>query len=266
MIPGALTRRYRPELALMPDLAKQGGEVSALEARVNADNRNPRLACVIVLDTSIPMTFGLGPPFPIDELNTGFMLFCSELNVDETARERVEIEVITFGPDARIAIEFTEAKELSPMKFVAAGGAPIGGAVNLAVDQIIQRVQAYQDAGLKYFRPWLFILTDGRRNHGIEEERVFDLAAERLRSMEEDNEILVFPIGIGNQTDMHQLAKLSSQSPIRMNGLSFREFFIWLSNALASMSNTTPPIRRKTGETLGAEKPGILSVKSWGQV
>jgi|ERR1700761_153953 len=58
--------------------------------RVNESNPDPRIACVLLLDTSGSM-FGS----PIEELNKGFGLFCQEIKDDELAAKRAEIAVIT---------------------------------------------------------------------------------------------------------------------------------------------------------------------------
>jgi hypothetical protein len=60
--------------------------------RVNESNPDPRIACVLLLDTSGSM-FGS----PIEELNKGFGLFCQEIKDAELAAKRAEIAVITFA-------------------------------------------------------------------------------------------------------------------------------------------------------------------------
>ena len=59
--------------------------------RVNESNPDPRIACVLLLDTSGSM-FGS----PIEELNKGFGLFCQEIKDDELAAKRAEIAVTTW--------------------------------------------------------------------------------------------------------------------------------------------------------------------------
>ena len=37
----------------------------------------------------------------------------------------------------------------------------MGAAINLALDKLEERKQIYQQAGISYFRPWVFLITDG---------------------------------------------------------------------------------------------------------
>src|SRR5688572_33007518 len=125
--------------------------------RVKDDNPDPRIACVLLLDTSSSMSGE-----PMDELNRGFALFCEEIKKDDLAKKRAEVAVITYGGRARVEIPFTEGRDLQPRQLAASGDTPMGAALNLALDQLAQQKQAYRQAGLEYYRPWLFVLTDGQ--------------------------------------------------------------------------------------------------------
>jgi uncharacterized protein YegL len=130
--------------------------------RTNQENPNPRVACALLLDTSWSMgqADDGGGPTPIDELNDGFVEFCKSIADDDLARKRVEVSVVTFGGDARVAIDFTEGRDLQPQRFKADGGTPMGAALNIAVEELTNQKQAYKDAGLLYYRPWLFVITE----------------------------------------------------------------------------------------------------------
>src|SRR5689334_16443484 len=99
-----------------------------LAARVNDSNPDPRVACVLLLDTSSSMAGE-----PIRALNEGFEVFCKELREDNLARKRTEVAVITFGDVARVEIPFTEGRDLQPRQFIASGMTPLGAAVDLAL-------------------------------------------------------------------------------------------------------------------------------------
>jgi uncharacterized protein YegL len=199
--------------------------------RVNESNPDPRIACVLLLDTSGSM-FGS----PIEELNKGFGLFCQEIKDDELAAKRAEIAVITFGGEPQLVVPFTEGRDLQPQQLTANGATPLGQALNLALDQLEQQKGAYRRAGLEYYRPWLFVLTDGRPT----DDEIFAVAADRLKKAEAMRHVSVFGIGIGEQLDMRHLEELSAQrKPLRLAGLSFREFFSWLSASLGSASAST---------------------------
>jgi uncharacterized protein YegL len=196
--------------------------------RVNEENPDPRIACTLLLDTSSSMSGA-----PIDQLNRGFELFCDEIKKDELAQKRAEIAVITFGSTARIEIPFTEGRDIQPRRLAASGSTPMGAALNLALDQLQQQKAAYKQAGLEYYRPWLFVLTDGAPTDG----QVFTAAASRVRDTEQARGVSVFAVGVGASANMERLKELSaSRVPVKLDGLSFMEFFSWLSASLSAAS------------------------------
>jgi uncharacterized protein YegL len=202
--------------------------VTVFTPRVNEANPDPRIACALLLDTSSSMSGE-----PIDQLNRGFELFCDEIKKDELAKKRAEITVITFGGVARVEIPFTEGRELQPRRLAASGGTPMGAALNLALDQLAQQKQAYREAGLEYYRPWLFVLTDGEPTDGA----VFTAAAARVREEEAGRKVSVFGVGVGAHANLSKLEALSAQRvPVKLDGLSFSEFFSWLSASLSAAS------------------------------
>lgn len=217
--------------------------------RVNEDNPDPRIACALLLDTSTSMTGE-----PIDQLNRGFDLFCDEIKKDELARKRTEIEVITFGGMARVEIPFTEGRDLQPRRLVASGGTPMGAALDLALDELAQRKHAYKQAGLEYYRPWLFVLTDGEPT----DDGVFSAAAVRVREAEAARGVSVFGIGVGAGANLTRLKAISSlREPVMLDGLSFREFFAWLSASLGAAS---------ASNAFGSSDVGVAQAESAEQI
>jgi uncharacterized protein YegL len=199
--------------------------------RVKEDNPDPRIACTLLLDTSYSMSGR-----PIEQLNSGFAMFCDEIKNDDLAAKRAEIAVITFGGMARIEIPFTEGRDLQPKTLVPSGNTPLGAALDLALGQLESRKNEYKAAGLEYYRPWLFVLTDGEPTDGP----VFEPAAQRVRAAEAARGVSVFGIGVGDAANLKILGQLSGQrSPLLLKGLSFKEFFGWLSASLATASSST---------------------------
>lgn len=199
--------------------------------RVKDDNPDPRIACVLLLDTSYSMNGD-----PINELNAGFKAFCEEIKNDDLAAKRAEIAVITFGGMARVEIPFTEGRDLQPKTLQPNGNTPLGAALDLALQQLGARKTQYREAGLEYYRPWLFVLTDGEPTDGA----VFAAAADRVRAAEASRGLSVFSVGVGPAANLDQLRTLSTKrDPLRLKGLSFTEFFSWLSASLSTASSST---------------------------
>src|SRR5260370_21023376 len=149
-------------------IRRDGTLMANFAPRVNADNPDPRIACALLMDPSSSMSGE-----PIDLLNRGLELFCDEIKKDDLARKRAEIMVITFGGVARVEIPFIEGRDLQRRRLTADGVTPMGAALNLALDQLAGQKQAYKQAGLEDYRPWVFVLADGAPAHG----HVFPAAA-----------------------------------------------------------------------------------------
>jgi uncharacterized protein YegL len=199
-------------------------------APVDDTNPDPRIACALLLDTSGSMT-----GTPIDQLNQGFKQFCDEIKDDDLACKRAEISVITFDSTARVVIPFTEGRYLQPQHLQATGATAMGAAIDLALDELAAQKKAYKNAGLEYYRPWLFVLTDGAPTDGA----VFSAAAARVKAAEAAKGVSVFGIGVGPNANLAKLKELSAKRvPLKLDGLKFKEFFHWLSASLSAASQS----------------------------
>lgn len=198
---------------------------------VNNANRDPRVACALVVDTSYSM---IGAP--IEALEAGFEQFRTNVQQDPVARKRAEITVVTFNTHAEILVPFQEARALSPVRFTADGSTNMAEGINVALDEVEDRKRAYRADGIETYRPWFFLLTDGAPNPGDE----IDVALARLNAAERAKKVTVFPVGVGEQVDWAMLARASAErTPIKLAGLeSFTAMFLWLSASLSTVSSS----------------------------
>jgi uncharacterized protein YegL len=193
------------------------------------DNPEPRCPCLLLLDSSTSMAGQR-----IDELNAGLETFASQLTSDELAAKRVEVAILSFGP-VRLETDFTTAENFTPPVLRANGATPMGEAINTGLDLIEQRKRLYREQGVAYYRPWVFLITDGEPTDKWRD------AAARVHSGEETKTFSFFAVGI-EDANMDVLARISSprREPLRLRGLDFRSLFTWLSNSMSSVSRSQP--------------------------
>ena len=192
-----------------------------------ADNPEPRCPCLLLLDTS-----GSMQGQPIAELNAGLLQFKDELVADSLAAKRVEIGIVTFGP-VQIQTDFVSAAAFQPPQLAAMGDTPMGAAIERGLELLRQRKDTYRAGGVSFYRPWIFLITDGSPTDQ------WQSAASQVKDGEAKKSFSFFPVGVeGAKLDI--LAQLGTREPLKLKGLRFRDLFAWLSNSLSSVSRSTP--------------------------
>ena len=206
-----------------------------------AENPEPRCPCLLLLDTSASMAGSA-----IDELNRGLLSFKRELSADALALKRVEISMVTFGP-VQLVSDFQTADQFAPPLLAGAGDTPIGAAITSGLDIIRQRKDAYRSNGIHYYRPWVFLITDGAPTDSWRE------AADLVQAGEQSKGFSFFAVGVEN-ADMEVLRQISMRPPLKLSGLRFRDLFSWLSSSLSSVS------RSQVGQQVQLLPPGWAEV------
>src|SRR5947209_6676552 len=86
-----------------------------------ANPQHPHCATVLVLDTSGSMAGD-----KIRQLNDAIRFFQEDVASDDLARKRVEVALLSFGDDVRLAHGFAAAEDLRAPTLTAEGGTPMG--------------------------------------------------------------------------------------------------------------------------------------------
>lgn len=197
------------------------------EQDIFVDNPDPRCPVVLLLDTSGSMAGQ-----PIRELNAGLEAFKDALSGDPLASRRVEVAIVSFGP-VTADVDFITADRFTPPTLSAGGDTPMGRAIEVALDMLSRRKHVYQRQGVSYYRPWVFLITDGGPTDNWTE------AARRVREEEAAKRVAFFAVGT-DDADFAKLAKISVREPLRLKGLRFADLFVWLSRSLAAVSQSQP--------------------------
>lgn len=193
-----------------------------------AENPEPRCPCVLLLDVS-----GSMQGEPLRSLQEGLGVYKSELSSDALASKRVEVAVVTFGGAVQTASQFATADSFYPPVLTAGGDTPMGAAIHQGLAMVRDRKNEYRQNGIMFYRPWIFLITDGSPT---DEWRA---AAAAIREGEASKAFAFFAVGVkGANLDI--LRELSSRAPLQLDGLRFTDLFQWLSNSQQRVSQSTP--------------------------
>ena len=197
-----------------------------------AENPEPRCPCILLLDISGSMQ---GPR--IDALNAGLQTFKQELGQDSLANKRVEVAIVTFHNEIQVVQDFVTADQFEPPMLTAQGLTHTGSAIHQALDMIEARKKQYRNNGVAYYRPWVFLITDGEPQG--ESDKVVEQATQRIKEEETNKRVAFFAVGVEG-TNMTRLSQIVVRTPLQLQGLNFQEMFIWLSASMHRISQSKP--------------------------
>ena len=186
-----------------------------------------QLACAVLVDTSSSMDPVLS------ELRKGLVALGDSLS--DEARGKVEIEIITFDDDARVLVPFGPAYEYEVPEITCTGMTAMHAAVDLALKELRARKDEYHALGTPYYRPWVFLLTDGGANDPD------NGAFTRLLEEQRNKGCTFFPVAIGD-ADKRTLGEMQKDGIVlTASKENFANAFVWLSNSLSitSVSDST---------------------------
>lgn len=218
-------------------------------------NRGDRhIACVLLVDTSGSMSSGNR----IEELNQGLIEFGKALKEDSLACGAADVSIISFNATVNTIVPFTPAQYYQPPVLKATGMTAMNEAILTGLDALEARKQQYRELAVSYYRPWMFLLTDG-----LPTDDEYETAAKnRLKAAYEARKLNFFPMAIGN-ADVNTLRSYTpngSGGVLRATSNNFREAFCWLSSSISVISNSEDAFAR------GQQQVEVPDVKDYGMV
>lgn len=208
--------------------------LTSLEHVEFAENPDPRCPCILLLDVSSSMQGD-----SIGALNEGLKAFQREVSGDLIAARRVEIAIITFGSSAQTVQGFVTVDQFTAPQLTAGGQTHLGAGIETALNLLEQRKATYRNSGVAYYRPWVFLITDGAPLG--EPESVVDAARQRLLAEQKANKLAFFAVGT-ESANFQKLQTFASpdRPPLRLKGVQFVELFEWLSRSQQAIAQSRP--------------------------
>lgn len=205
--------------------------MAELESFVEVVNpEQPHLATVLLLDVSGSMAENN----KIGQLRDGLRDFKKDLLDDDLARKRVDLAVVTFGNTVRLVQDFSSVETFEPPNLQANGDTPMGQAILQALEMVEERKGEYKNQGIDYYRPWVFLLTDGEPTDMIPGyDDMWNDVVSKIHEGEAGRHFLFFAVGV-EPASMDLLSELAppERPPVRLKARKFKEMFEWLSKSL----------------------------------
>lgn len=208
-------------------------DVKKFEASDFGKSTRRRLPICFCLDVSGSMAGN-----PIRQLNDGLSSFFSSIRENDETRSSADICIVTFGGTVDIFLPFGKlSKENSIPKIQATTSlTPIGEGILTSLELLIARKEGYKNLGIKYYQPWLVVITDGapQGENAIDNMEKAIAAVNELESMDR---LVVFNIGVGNNVDFSLIKRLSKKraEPICIDSAQFSKLFEFLGSSSSSI-------------------------------
>lgn len=186
----------------------------------------PKLPCLLLLDVSGSMA-----GVPIDKLNSGLRQFVEDLRSHTHTFELVDLALVTFGSRVEVVRDFAPMAEFNLPKLSAAGLSLMGQAIDMALDLIKQRIQAYREQGVPFYNPIVVLITGSPDR--------CDHAMNRLHKESSLRRLSVIAVGLEG-ADMEVLTRISPKGnrTIKLKDLRFSEMFKWVSSSIQATSRS----------------------------
>lgn len=207
--------------------------MSEINASDFGNSTKRRLPICFCLDTSGSMQGD-----PIKQLNMGLQNFLSSIKANDDTRSATDISIITFGSSVDIVLPFGKIAKDKGLPEIQASTSltPIGEGVLTALELLDARKRGYRELGIKYFQPWIVVITDGAPM-GPNAMANYKAAVEACNELERNDKLVVFNIGVGNAVDYDLLKMLSIKrpEPISVASAEFGKLFEFLGSSSSSV-------------------------------
>ena len=228
--------------------------MSSLADRIEIGNPSqPHCATMLLLDVS-----GSMDGEKIAQLNHGLQVFKEEISKDDLASKRVDLAVVTFGQDVQVVHNFSGIDDFEATILTANGSTPMGQAILTAADMIEQRKQQYKSQGVDYYRPWIFMITDGAPTDMQVGDSTWNKVVQCVHQGEAAKKFMFFAVAV-DAAEMQLLTQIAppNRPPVRLVGTRFKEMFQWLSRSQSKVSSS------RVNESVPLENPVAAG---WGTI
>ena len=174
---------------------------------------------------------------PIKQLNMGLANFIASIKANDDTKAATDIAIVTFGSSVEIVMPFGKIKDEGLPEISASTTlTPIGEGILTSLELLNARKEGYKELGIKYYQPWLVVITDGAPQ-GPNSMANMELAIKACNELESEDKLVIFNIGVGSSVDYDILKRVSikREEPISVSSGDFGKLFEFLGSSSSSI-------------------------------
>ena len=133
---------------------------------------------------------------PIKQLNMGLQNFIASIKNNDDTKFATDIAIVTFGSKVDIVMPYGKIRDGLPEISASTTLTPIGEGILTSLELLNARKEGYKEMGIKYYQPWLVVITDGAPQ-GPNAMENMELAIKACNELEADDKLVIFNIGVG---------------------------------------------------------------------
>lgn len=194
----------------------------------------------------------------MQKLNEAMQIFVETIKQNSDAAASADVAVITFGGYIEIEKPFAQMskQEIPVIESRQRSLTPMGEGILSALELLEIRKNGYRERGIKYFQPWLILITDGEPE-GQGAQEAMEEAIGKLNALEMNNKLVVFNIGVGDDVNYSILSRtsLKRSEPIRVDSSNLKDLFEFIgSSSTAVIGGADVNTLYETPDTPDAEE------------
>lgn len=209
----------------------------------------------------------------MQKLNEAMQIFVETIKQNSDASASADVAVITFGGYVEIEKPFAQMskQEIPVIEARQRSLTPMGEGILSALDLLELRKNGYRERGIKYFQPWLVLITDGEPE-GVGADEAMKSAITRLNELEMNNKLVVFNIGVGDDVNYEILSKTSCKrpEPIRADSANLKDLFEFIGSSSTAVIGGADvgtlyvnPDDEKEDDDFGDEPENEIDISQW---
>jgi uncharacterized protein YegL len=119
------------------------------------------------------------------------------------------------------------------------GETSMGNGILKAIEMVEKRKMEYNNQGIDYFRPWIFLITDGEPTDMNEGDSLWSSVIQSIHNGDSKGKFSFFAVGVepANMQKLKQIAP-PQRPPILLKQGKFKDMFVWLSKSQQKVSGS----------------------------